>query len=424
MLMNFRFANHRSFRDENRLDFVPEYGDGLHEVTATPVAAVFGANASGKSNIINALAYMRRMAINSDRDSEPDAGVVRTPFKLDPEVAAEPSRYVVDLLLNGVRSTYGFTVDGERVLEEWLYVYPEGRRGVVFERTESDFSFGEEARRTPLSQVQAITAPNVLFLSVAARAGQELVIPVYNWFSREVHIYAQQHRDMYYRAQEVADRIDGTGRRSAIVDLLRAADLGLRDVFLVPAEDAVQLMLEGVGDWWDPAATRKGRGRRGSRRLVFKHAGAQGDVLLGWNEQSTGTQMLLELAITASEALHRGSLLVVDEIDASLHPVLTASLIGLFQNEETNGNGAQLLITTHDSTLLGSIQGSEVLRRDQIWFTQKEDDGASIVFPLSDFHPREHENRQRRYLNGSYGAVPVISDELFAKAVTSREGEW
>ncbi|MFF4988139.1 ATP/GTP-binding protein [Streptosporangium saharense] len=421
MLMNFRFANHRSFRDESRLDFVPDYEDDLHDFTSTPVAAVFGANASGKSNIINALAYMRRMAINSDRDSEPDAGVARAPFKLDPEVAAEPSRYVVDLSLEGVRSTYGFTVDSERVLEEWLYVYPEGRKDVVFERTESDFSFGEDAQRTPLGQVQAITAPNVLFLSVAARAGQELVIPVYNWFSREVHIYAQQYRDTYYRAQELIDRIDGTGRRSAIVDLLRAADLGLRDLLLIPAEDDTQLVLEGVGDQWAPALQRSARRRRGNRRLVFKHAGAQGDVLLGWGEQSTGTQMLLELAVTASEVLHRGSLLVVDEIDASLHPVLTASLVGLFQNEETNGNGAQLLITTHDSTLLGSIQGSEVLRRDQIWFTQKEEDGASIVFPLSDFHPRENENRQRRYLNGSYGAVPVISDELFAKAITSRE---
>ncbi|MDA0634817.1 hypothetical protein OUY22_15445 [Nonomuraea sp. MCN248] len=107
-------------------------------------------------------------------------------------------------------------------------------------------------------------------------------------------------------------------------------------------------------------------------------------------------------------------------MDSSLHPFLTAQLIKLFNDPAVNTEGAQLVFSSHDTTLLGKIQGEEVLRRDSIWFTEKDDHGATELFPLTDFKPRRDENRERRYLAGRYGAVPIISDSLFAAAVVAR----
>lgn len=423
MLLSFRFANHRSFRDEQQLNLLPAYeSDYPDDIPALPVVGIFGANASGKSNTIGALVDMQRLAIYSDRESDPDTGVERSPYRLDPGVAVEPSRYVVDLMIEGIRYTYGFALDDNEILEEWLYSYPLKRRRVIFERNGSAFHFGEEAQRTPLDRVVEITAPNALFLTIAARARQEPVIPVFNWFYRNVRVSLQQSRFLSQRnLSRYIERLEDKRRKEIVIDLVRAAGLGLQDVLLSTPSDSEQEQPD-----LDFLSGREALGpgyrmvRGNGRRLLFSHTGAQGEVFLEWADQSTGTRQLFDLALKAESALHGGSLLLVDEIDSSLHPVLTASLIRLFQNFEVNKKGAQLILTTHDSTLLGSLEGSDILCRDQIWFTEKGDDGASILFPLSDFHPRKQENRQRRYLNGSYGAIPIVSDELFIKALTSR----
>ena len=154
---------------------------------------------------------------------------------------------------------------------------------------------------------------------------------------------------------------------------------------------------------------------------MFRHRGSVGSVALEARDESSGTLRLLDLAGRILPILGTGGLILVDEIDASLHPLLTATLVRMFQSPTANTNHAQLVFTTHDATLLGSIDGEDVLRRDEVWFTGKGDDGASELFPLSEFKPRRQgENRQKRYLNGSYGAIPELSMELFERAVTSR----
>ncbi len=153
-------------------------------------------------------------------------------------------------------------------------------------------------------------------------------------------------------------------------------------------------------------------------RILFRHGHAEG--LFGFSDESAGTRSWVGLLPDALDALEVGGTMVIDEIDASLHPLLTARLIGLFRESDTNPRGAQLIFTTHDASLLGTALGEEVLARDQIWFVEKDRNGASRLYPLSDFKPREGENRERRYLGGSYGAVPVVSSTGFADAV--REG--
>jgi AAA15 family ATPase/GTPase len=169
-------------------------------------------------------------------------------------------------------------------------------------------------------------------------------------------------------------------------------------------------------------AVRRARAREDRKRVSFLHKGSAGSYPIPLAAQSAGTQALFAYAAPLLTALDEGTLFVVDEIDASLHPVLTARLIGLFQSPAANPRGAQLLLTTHDVTLLGRSGGEDILKRDQIWFADKDDSGATEIFALSEFKPRKDENRERRYLGGSYGAVPFISEERLAEIATSGRG--
>ncbi len=213
-------------------------------------------------------------------------------------------------------------------------------------------------------------------------------------------------------------------RRAVVVDLLRAADVGLRDILLIEPEDDDDLLAQINRRSAELSKAEQERIRRLARRegrVQFLHYGAVGDVMLDITDESSGTLRLLELAARGINVLERGGLFLVDEIDASLHPLLTASLVRLFGLPLINRSHAQLIFTSHDATLLGNLDGEEVLRRDEVWFTEKDDDGASTLFPLAEFKPRRQgENRPRRYLNGSYGAVPELSMRLFEAALTSR----
>lgn len=434
MLLSFRFANHRSFRDEQQLNLLPVYGadgapDGQGAAEAVPVVGIFGANASGKSNVISALDYLSDMVGLSDRESEPGVGPRRQPFLLDPEVAAEPSSYAVDVMVDGVRHTYGFSLDDGQVLEEWLYSYPRHRKRTVFERTRGKFDWGEESGRSSIKRLADITAPTALFLSVSARFESRQPAE-----SRRDETSASLHGTFSLLWQKISQVGPSTGispisysrlpsspeRRAALIDLLRLADIGLQDVFTKSAEDEVAEFLT-QGEEVPTLEGRRGSLRRRENRVHFLHKGSVGGVTLNVRDESSGTLRLLQLASRAISVLDSGGIFLVDEIDASLHPLLTASLVRLFQSPAVNKNGAQLAFTSHDATLLGSIDGEDVLRRDQVWFTSKGDDGASELFPLAEFKPRRQgENRQKRYLNGSYGAIPELSMRLFEQAVTSR----
>jgi uncharacterized protein len=174
MLLSFRFANHRSFRDEQQLNLVPIYDSGTdseNQLPALSVAGVFGANASGKSNLVDAFIYMKSLVGRSDRDVEPGQGLERRAFRLDPGIAAEPSSYIVDVLIDGVHYTYGFVLDDAGIVEEWLHSYPKNRVRRIFDRQRSVFSWGEETKHTELRRLAGLVAPTALFLSVAARFG-------------------------------------------------------------------------------------------------------------------------------------------------------------------------------------------------------------------------------------------------------------
>jgi hypothetical protein len=420
VLLNFRAANHRSLRDEQQLQLHAVYDADRPPGTdwqAVPVAGIFGANAAGKSNVVDALRYMARMVVSSHNIAEPDGGVLREPFRLDREAAADPSWFVVDLHLSGVRHTYGFSVDDDAVLQEWLYDYPHGRRRIIFERDGEEVVPGDSQAARELKVIANVTEPNVLFLSMAARSRQPDFRPVYDWFSTGLNFSSGTSPRL---SRQTARLLEEADRAPFLLDLLRASDLGIEDfgVERVEAEESPRWATMRSGAGW---IVRTDTGHVELRPWVG-HRGRDGIVRMSLHEESAGTRALIHQAARLDRTLLRGGTLVIDEVDSSLHPRLTAALIALFQDKATNPHGGQLLFTSHDATLLGRREGEDILRRDQVWFAEKDRYGETSLVPLSDFKPRQDENRERRYLGGSYGGVPLI-DDSFAAAVAASRGD-
>lgn len=470
MLRSFRVANHKSFRDEAELLLLPAYDKSRPVV---PVAGIFGANASGKSNLLDALRWLRSAVLDSYGRWEPGAGVPRTPFRLDPELAAQPSWYSVEVVVDGERYSYGVEIDDQRVTEEWLYTYPRNRRRVIFERKGDAIRLGSTVgeHRSRGELLARNTRSNALFLAVAAYNDLTEVAPVFRWLQTGIAVNPAAEVE-----EALLHRMSGADR-PRMVALIRAADLGIQDITVrhhvslpvaeaeqlfgylrasTPADDSPQpdLMLLSEDDGMivaeakrtdetgrpaavtgkEEAAAALARTAGPSGRifitapqvrslqqmqqglvqqtLVFHH-GSHGGVLT-FDEQSAGTKSWISLVLRTLQTLEYGGVLVVDEVDSSLHPHLTSRLIELFREPETNPRHAQLLFTTHDATLLDE----ETLARDEIWFVEKNpDSGTTALYPLTDFRPRKHENVEGRYLAGGYGAVPVLTYTQFRKAI-------
>lgn len=399
MLRSFRVANHRSMRDEQELVLLPAY-EKPREVVS--VAAIFGANAGGKTTVLDAPGFLQRIVRDSYRTWEPGSGIPRRPFLLDPARSLEPSTYAVDLVLDSVRYVYGISIDDQVVRDEWLYRYPHGRKQVVFERDGDEIRLGSTVSdyRGRQRFLNEVTRGNASALGSGAMIDLSEVEPVYDWFRRRLRVHMHPAGTTAAAAEAVTLLGSRGTEKERLVELLRAADLGITDL-------QVERAPSGKERLWS-----------GTHELRFLHG--QSGVALSAAEQSAGTLAWLGLLVSALGALDAGGVLCVDEIDASLHPRLTARLVGMFKDEETNPRSAQLVFTTHDASLLGTSTGGEVLARDEVWFVEKDRDGATALFPLTDFKPRQQENTERRYLGGSYGAVPIVSDDDLRHAMAAR----
>jgi uncharacterized protein len=434
-LLTFRAENVRSFRDEFELSLISTrlaeedavrfvtWREGGRPVGMLPVAGVFGANASGKTNVVKVMDDMRAHVLRSFRAGSPTGGIPRRPFLLDPATRRKPSRFEIDLVLNGVRHEYGFALDDERVLDEWAYSYPHGKAVRLFRRRGSDVELGS-AERVKGRAVIELLRPNALFLSTAASANHPLLLPIYAWFSRNLQLAEASSRQ--FRQALTTQLLDDDARRGQVLALLRAADLGisgakkyqLDPVMKERLQRAVRILAgqEGEPDGSDegPAFDQLG--------VRLTHRGAVGEVELDVQDESLGTLVWFGLVGPVIEALADGTVLLADELDASLHPALVAELIRLFQDPKSNPRRAQLVFNSHDATVLGDSTEARLLGRDQIWFTEKRADGGTRLYALSDLDPRKEEAIGRRYLAGRYGATPILSRREFdasAELITS-----
>ncbi|MEV5674461.1 MULTISPECIES: AAA family ATPase [unclassified Streptomyces] len=423
MLLRFQVTNHASLLEEQELSLVAadrhperaEFPSPSVGEFAVPVAAIYGTNASGKSNVIDSLGWMRSAVLSSFRHWDPSGGVPRRPFLLGQGGAGRPSSFAVDFVVGGVHHQFGFSADDERVTEEWLYYYPEGRQRRLYERgTDGTIAFGRwlTGRRKLIAE---LLRPNSLYLSVAAAQGHDQLSEVFQWFRSGLRM-ATDHdftRRLDLTVRLCSEERDGR-RNQPVLDLLGFADLGVSGLEIQDWDDAVredhqritQALREALGD--------KVRVRDDAKQRVrVEHRTAEGVYPLDLAYESSGTRTWIGLIGPVLTTLAEGGVLCVDELDARLHPYLVDALVGMFQSTTTNSRGAQLVFSTHEAALLGRNVRTELFR-DQVWFTEKDPRTlATRLFPLTEFSVRDSaDNLERRYLGGRYGAVPHLDDDL------------
>lgn len=419
MLVELRVENHRSLLSEQvfsleaaRLggasDPRPRSIDG-HDVPLLPAAVIYGANASGKSNVLSALAFMREAVVSSHRQGDPDGGVPRSPFAWA-GMRQQPSMFEVVFVLDGTKFEYGFCLSDTVVEEEWLFASPMNRRQLWFERDGQSFKFGDNLKG-PNQVTREVTRANALFLSASAQNAHSMLTPIYSWFQRCVsfnissqpryRISSPSFSTFFFSAQEERSLFNHEEPDSTLTDqirqLLRSADIGIVDVKNSISEHEID-----------------GRTFRRAR-VLLQHAEGDDDSWLDFEHESEGTKTLFRLAPSVFRVLESGGVLFVDELESSLHPLLGLAIVKLFNSPTSNPKNAQLLFTTHDTNLLGNTIGEPPLRRDQIWFAEKDRVGASRIYPLTDYKPRQVENLERGYLQGRYGAVPFLGDFSWMK---------
>ncbi len=415
MLLDFTAENFRSLRDRATLSFVAS-ADTSHRFThclatslksipwVTRSAAVYGANASGKSNLIFGLATMSNMVRQSTSLTQAQFAEGYTPFRLDKEMVGNPTVFEVNLLLSGVRYEYGFSYDDERIRGEWLTVYRTGKGQKWFNR-EWDADRGKERWGSfsshfsgPRETWRKATRPQALFLTTAAQLNSKLLKPLFEWFSDGLQVVnAVGLLGLGYTLQ----RLDEVDFKERVLEVLRAADIHIADI-KIEKKPGQQLNLSFEAGKPPTVLTREGE----IPQITYGHRVAGGGTeYFDGRFESLGTQRLLFSIGPILDAIDKGRLLVIDDVDSSLHPMVTRFIVGLFHDPAVSKEDAQLWITTHDTSLLDT----DVLRRDQIWFVDKDDRQASVLVPLTDFSPRKNEALERGYLRGRYGGVPFIS---------------
>jgi hypothetical protein len=414
MLLRLRFSNFRSFRTEQELSLVAGSFADLPDVVRhsagaregiLPGAAIYGANGSGKSNVIKAASFMSSAVTFSQRSWNPEGPIPREPFMADEESGREASEFEADFLLAGVRYRYGFRVDSEVVHEEWLHVYPNGKKQTWFHRKRGTPIAFSKKMSGENRTIEALTRKNSLFLSAAAQNNHEALLPVYGWLAGILFVHDDRTKYLAHTANLCAQ----PDYKSEIAKLVSVADLGITDMVVEQAKlpDRTREPFEAIKTIYKLPEGIPVSDTKTEVRLL--HRFADTTVSFARSQESAGTVAYLALLGPVVDALKKGVPLLIDELDASLHPLLAIELVRLFNTPSSNPNGAQLIFNTHDTNLLSG----GILRRDQIWFTEKGSDASSHLFALSDFKPRRQENLQDGYLQGRYGAIPFINPDAF-----------
>lgn len=424
MLIEFSIENFRSIKDEVTFSLLSSLDNLLETNTFSSdalnkndrllrSAAIYGANASGKSNVIKAFGVLKYMVLNSIKN-QPGDEIEYNPFKLDEDFLQRPTKFKIVFIHNNVQYVYGVAFSSEKITEEYLYYYPKGRKSTIFERkigSEPHFPKDRRIQR----QIFDRTLDNVLYLSNSAQQKYDKTIEVFNWF-KDGFTVVEKTDSPSLMDQTVRMLNESNELKKTIVNSLIEADIGISDIFA----EYKEFNLEGL------MKSPKSNGYIKSNGRTFVHKkedmfetldiktihkistskGFLGTQFDFFSEESDGTQRLFSLIGPFIDALKYGKALVVDELDVRMHPHLSEYLIRLFHDPSRNKNNAQLVFTTHNVNFLDQ----KLFRRDQIWFTEKNPDyGCSDLYSLTEFSPRNDKNIQKGYLAGRYGALPFIN---------------
>ncbi len=400
MLLQFKVRNFRCFADEQVLSLVAS-GDkalarntvaiaGARGVRAIKSALLYGANGSGKSSLVDAMATLRLLVLQS-ASFKSDQKLPAAPFRLDAQLRHAPSWSEVTFVSFGVRHEYGCSYTEERIHEEWLFVYPQGRRQVWFERSANGrYRFGP-GLKGDRNHLRRFTGEKELFLSKAAFLHHPQLEEVHSWFVHKLIPFTGLRAG--FQADLTNFRMEDPRSRALFAEMLRSADTGVEDVRLaeVPTHRALGWPNVPLPEGMPPTM----------KAPQFLHVDGQGDAVpFELAEESHGTQTLYVFLGTITDALQKGNTILFDEQLYSIHPMLLRQIVDMF-NRSAQG---QVILTTHDTNLLDL----NLLRRDQIYFAEKDKSGRGRVYALADFSPRKDEAIGKGYLAGRYGAVPFV----------------
>jgi len=408
MILEFSIANFLSFKDKVTFSMLANATNGLDDnyivfnnLKVLKTTAIYGANASGKTNLFKILTIVISM-LRSSNVANINAKLPIVPFKFDKNTINKPSEFEIKFIVDNVRYVYGFIADTNRIHEEYLYYYPNGRETKIFDRTNTNnYSFPQKDERS-LNDIASKNAPNKFFIATATNWNYEKTKKPYKFLSEDINTFNNLGglRDLALREYLKDDK----KLKDFALEFLKKADFNIED-YKVIETDVPDDMLAAIPDFIKVGMNMKEKPKVFT--AFFKHKGS--DVELSYEEESMGTQIIFCFIPFIKDALNNKRVVVVDELDKSLHPYLVEMIVQMFNDPDINKNGAQLIFNTHDTNLLKL----NILRRDQIWFAEKDDkSGISDLYPLSDFSVRKTENVERGYMLGRYGAVPFIKNDF------------
>lgn len=396
MIIQFTTGNFRSFKEQSTLSLVASalkevqvpaediiFNVGSAGLSLMKSAVVYGANASGKSNLIKALEFFRWYAINSSKDIQSGERVNIESFRLNSVTAGEPSFFEAIFCDEENQYRYGFEADNALVYSEWLYQKTNKKRAKeveLFYREKDIFNIHPKFVVGKELVGKRMVRANALLLSVAAQFNDPTAVEVIQWLN-DTTIISGTNDDKIWNTATI--QLDDSEMKERIVEFSRYADLGIENI------EKVDNIVVSTHTQYDSEG-------REVKDITFPFK----------QNESEGTIKYFSLAYPIIDALDNGKRLIIDEFDSKMHPLLTCKIIALFNSKETNPKHAQLIFTTHDTNLLSAA----LFRRDQIWFTQKDRYGATELYSLAEYKVRNDASFEKDYLSGKYGAIPIVGD--------------
>ncbi len=417
MLIEFRVGNYRSFKeiatfsmvaanivskdkslDENNVFTVDD------DLTLLKTAAIYGANASGKSNLAKALGFMRWFIINSSKDTQTSEQIEVERFKLSDSTDSEPSFFEIVFFMNQKKYRYGFEANRNEVVSEWLFYVPKLRETKLFERKADSFTI---AKIYKADGIQQKTRSNALFLSVSAQFNVGIAESILTFFGKNINLISGLD-DEGYRGYTIKCLQDNKNRDS-ILNFLKKLSLGFDEIQLEEHAFNVESLPREIPDEIKRFILKNSDGGKAtSVQTLHKKFNEEGvfisSELFDINDESEGTQKIFSLAGPFLDTLKNGKVLIIDEFDARLHPKLSLAIVEMFNSRDGNPNNAQLVFMTHDTNLLSN----KLFRRDQVWFTEKNRYGSTSVYSLVEYKVRNDASFESDYIKGKYGAIPYI----------------
>ena len=415
MLIEFSVKNFLSFKDEVTLSMEKNIGDEnidntfkIHNLELLKTATIYGANASGKSSLLRAFTTAILMVRNSSLIPFGKKWNAITPFLLDDESINKPTEFRFLFISNDIKYEYFFSTDSVKIYEEYLKAYYSQKPTTIFSRTKINRYEFYTPDENKLRSLESKNTDNKLFLSTTTTWNYDKTKDAFLWFMNSIDTY-----DSFDQMSDAA-LLDYSSNKDGLKDftlkLLQEADIFIKDMHVAYEEKEMDNNM--IDMLIPPFARTEEKPKMTNIKIELDHEVFDNNkkshvYKLNFGDESSGTKILFALAPVLKYAFDTHRVIIVDELEKSLHPSLVEFIIKIFNNKDVNKSNSQLIFTTHATNLLNL----DILRRDQIWFTEKDPkNGVSDLYPLDSFSVRKGENIQKGYINGRYGAIPFIND--------------